>query len=75
MSGSARLADAGVSPDLARVAGRRILVFSPTIRYRLEPGDRALVAPGDAIVPGTPIAERTLDPADLDQLGFERARR
>ena len=68
MSGSARLADAGVSPDLARVAGRRILVFSPTIRYRLEPGDRALVAPGDAIVPGTPIAERTLEP-ELVEVG------
>jgi hypothetical protein len=68
MSGSARLADAGVSPDLARVAGRRILVFSPTIRYRLEPGDRALVAAGDAIVPGTPIVERTLEP-ELVEVG------
>ena len=62
MSVSGPSADTMVPPELARVAARRILVFSPTIRYRLEPGDRALVAPGDAIVPGTAIAERTLEP-------------
>jgi len=68
MTAAGRPSDAAVTPDLARVAGRRILVFSPTIRYRLEPGDRALVAPGDAIVPGTPIAERTLEP-ELVEVG------
>ena len=55
-----------ISPDLARVASRRILVFSPTIRYRLAPGDRVLVAPGDAVVPGMPIAERTPDAEFVD---------
>ena len=68
MSVSGPSADTRVAPELARVAGRRILVFSPTIRYRLEPGDRALVAPGDAIVPGMPIAERTLEP-ELVEVG------
>jgi hypothetical protein len=61
MTARQKLAGAEISPDLARVVGRRVLVFSPTIRYRLEPGDRALVAPGDTVEPGTPIAERTLE--------------
>jgi hypothetical protein len=55
-----------ISPDFARVSPRRILVFSPTIRYRLAPGDRVLVAPGDAVVPGMPIAERTPDVEFVD---------
>jgi len=55
-----------IAPDFARVAARRILVFSPTIRYRLGPGDRALVAPGDAVEPGMPIAERTPDAELVD---------
>ena len=33
---------------------------------RLGPGDRALVAPGDAVVPGMPIAERTPDAEPVD---------
>jgi hypothetical protein len=57
-----------ISPELARVAGRRVLVFSPTIRFRLGPGDRALVEPGDSVVPGMPIAERTPD-AELIDVG------
>lgn len=65
-----------ISPELTRVVGRRILVFSPTIRYRLEPGDRALVAPGDVVVPGTPILERTPDVelVDVGRLGSEDGR-
>jgi hypothetical protein len=59
---------AELPPEFARVAQRRVLVFSPTIRYRLGPGDRALVAPGDAVVPGMPIAERTPD-AELVGVG------
>lgn len=51
---------------LAGVATRRILVFSPTIHYRLAPGDRALVAPGEVVSAGTPIAERTPDAEPLD---------
>jgi hypothetical protein len=50
-----------IPEDLARVSCRRILVFSPIIKFRLGPGDRALVAPGDRVVAGMPIAERTLD--------------
>jgi hypothetical protein len=60
------LPGAEVSPEFARVAARRILVFSPTIRCRLGPGDRALVAPGDSVVPGMPIAERTPDAELID---------
>jgi hypothetical protein len=57
-----------IPPDLARIAGRRVLVFGPTIRFRLAPGDRALVEPGDSVVPGMPIAERTPD-AELVDVG------
>jgi hypothetical protein len=55
-----------IPPDLARVAARRVLVFSPTIRFQLRPGDRALVEPGDSVVPGMPIAERTQDAEFID---------
>jgi len=51
---------------LAHVATRRILVFSPTIHFRLSPGDRALVAPGESVSTGTPIAERTPDAESID---------
>jgi hypothetical protein len=68
MSVTERPGSVDVSPDLARVVGRRILVFSPTIRYRLEPADRVLVAPGDAIAPGMPILERTFE-AELVEVG------
>lgn len=72
MSVTERLPDSVVSPELARVAGRRVIVFSPMIRFRLNPGDRALVAPGDSIVPGMPIAERTPDASvvDVGRLGL-----
>jgi hypothetical protein len=66
MSAVRPLPGAEISPEFARVAARRILVFSPTIRYRLGPGDRALVAPGDSVVPGMPIAERTPDAELVD---------
>jgi hypothetical protein len=65
MSMTGRL-PAEISPELARVAGRRVIVFSPMIRFRLGPGDRALVARGDLIVPGMPIAERTPDASLVD---------
>ncbi|MGA3030133.1 MAG: hypothetical protein ABSE58_05240 [Candidatus Limnocylindrales bacterium] len=54
------------SSDLARVAARRMLIFSPTIRFALGPGDRALVAAGDTVVPGMPIVERTPEPELVD---------
>lgn len=55
-----------IAAALARVATRRILVFSPTIHFRLSPGDRALVAPGESVSTGTPIAERTPDAEVVD---------
>ena len=64
-----------IPPELARVAGRRVLVFSPTIHFRLGPGDRALVVPGDAVVPGMPIAERTPDAELVDVGRLERTER
>src|SRR5450830_987901 len=77
MSMRERLPGSEISPELARVTGRRVIVFSPMIRFRLNPGDRALVAPGDSIVPGMPIAERTPDASvvDVGRLGLaENAR-
>lgn len=64
-SGGRASADA-LPVGLARVPVRRILVLSPTIRFLLEPGDRALVAPGEAVLPGTPLAERTPDSVLVD---------
>jgi hypothetical protein len=55
-----------MSAELARVAARRVLVSSPTIRYRLGPGDRALVGPGDPVVPGMAILECTPDAEYVD---------
>jgi len=51
---------------MARIASRPLLLRSPTIRFVLAPGDRALVAPGEAVLPGTPLAERTPDAAFVD---------
>jgi hypothetical protein len=51
---------------LERVAGRRILVFAPVIEFNLGPGDRALVGPGDTVVAGQAIAERTPDAEIVD---------
>jgi hypothetical protein len=64
-----------IAAALARVATRRILVFSPTIHFRLSPGDRALVAPGESVSTGTPIAERTPDAelVDAGRLDIEAA--
>ncbi len=62
MTAAEELLGVATSPDLARVAGRRMLLQSPTIRFALGPGDRALVAAGDGVVPGMPIIERTSEP-------------
>ncbi|MFI5259357.1 MAG: hypothetical protein ACHQ01_07100 [Candidatus Limnocylindrales bacterium] len=74
MSAVEPLPQVEISPDLARVAGRRMLVLSPTIRFALGPGDRALVAAGDKVVPGMPIAERTPEPelVDVGRVDFEQ---
>jgi hypothetical protein len=55
-----------IPAELARINGRRVLVFSPIIRFALGPGDRALVSVGDRVVPGMPIAERTPDAGVVD---------
>jgi len=59
----ARLSVEALERSMARISSRPLLLRSPTIRFVLRPGDRALVGPGDAVLPGMPIAERTLDTA------------
>ena len=66
MSPARRSARPALDPALARVPMRRILVLGPTIRFRLRPGDRALVRPGDTVTPGMALAERTPDPVLMD---------
>ncbi|MGD0018214.1 MAG: hypothetical protein ABSD62_03085 [Candidatus Limnocylindrales bacterium] len=56
----------GLPPEFSRIPGRRILIVSPTVQIRLGPGDRALVSPGNRVVAGSPIAERTCDPEFID---------
>ena len=63
--------DAATSADLADtrphgrgldlVTSRPLVSEAIEIGFRLAPGDRPIVAPGDAIVAGTPIAERLRD--------------
>jgi hypothetical protein len=62
----ARLSVEALERSMARISSRPLLLRSPTIRFVLRPGDRALVGPGDAVLPGMPIAERTLDTAFVD---------
>jgi hypothetical protein len=52
--------------ELGLVATRRLLDGATDVRFRLLPGDRALVAPGESVVPGAPIAERLRDPRLLE---------
>jgi hypothetical protein len=61
-----RLSSEDLAQSMARIAGRPLLLRSPTIRFVLAPGDRALVVPGDVVLPGIPIAERTRDTAFVD---------
>ena len=48
------------------VAPRALLSGPVEVSFRLAPGDRPLVAAGDAVVPGTPIAERLRDARLVD---------
>jgi hypothetical protein len=61
-----RAAPAAMAPDYARIPARRILLVSPTIHFRLGPGDRALVSSGQKIAAGAVIFERTIDPEFID---------
>jgi hypothetical protein len=48
--------------DLGLVPARRLIVVEPVVRFGLAPGDRILVAPGDAVTPGLGLAEHQRDP-------------
>jgi hypothetical protein len=67
-----RLAADAIERSMAGIASRPLLLRSPTIRFVLRPGDRALVSAGEAVLPGTPIAERTLDTGfvDVGRIGY-----
>jgi hypothetical protein len=47
--------------DVGVVALRRLVDDAAEARFDLSPGDRSLVAPGETVVAGTPIAERLRD--------------
>ncbi len=48
--------------ELGLVAMRPLLLSPIDIAFRMTPGDRALVAVGESVVPGARIAERLRDP-------------
>jgi hypothetical protein len=47
--------------DLGVVRMRRLVEAPIEVSFPLAPGDRALVAPGESVVPGAPIIERVRD--------------
>jgi len=53
-------------PDLGIVRMRRLLEGPVDVTIPLAPGDRALVAAGESVVPGAPIVERIRDPRLID---------
>ena len=61
-----RLSAADIERSMRRIASRPLLLRGPTIRFVLGPGDRALVSAGEEVLPGMPLAERTLDAAFVD---------
>ena len=54
------------SSDLGLVTTRTLVSGSADVTFRLEPGDRPLVASGESVVAGAPIAERLRDPQLLE---------
>ena len=58
----------GPRADLGLVSARRLIDGPVEITFPLAPGDRALVAAGETVVAGAPIAERLRDPVLTDQL-------
>lgn len=52
--------------DLGLVTTRTLVSGSSDVTFRLEPGDRPLVATGESVVAGAPIAERLRDPRLLE---------
>ena len=57
-----------VPADLGLVSARRLIDPPAEITFPLAPGDRALVAAGETVVAGAPIAERLRDPVLIDQV-------
>jgi hypothetical protein len=55
-----------VASDVRLVAARQLVVAPIDVRFRLTPGDRPLVAAGESVVIGAPIADRLRDPG-LDE--------
>ena len=53
--------------DVRLVPARRLITAPVDALFALAPGDRALVAAGDSVVVGAPIAERLRDPR-LDEV-------
>ena len=60
------------SGDVRLVPARRLVVSPVDAVFALTPGDRPLVAAGDSVVVGAPIAERLRDPR-LDELDIPAA--
>jgi hypothetical protein len=60
-------------PDLGLVRMRRLLDGPVDVTFPLAPGDRALVAAGESVVPGAPILERVRDPRLTDVVVPETA--
>ena len=58
--------------DVRLVPARRLILAPVDVLFALSPGDRALVAPGDSVVVGAPIAERVRDPR-LDEVDVPAA--
>src|SRR5690349_16622435 len=56
------------SRDLGVVRRRRLLEAPIEVTFPLAPGDRALVAPGESVVPGAPIVERVRGPRIIDSV-------
>jgi hypothetical protein len=57
-----------IDQGLAFVASRPVVEGPIEVKFRLAPGDRSFVLPGEALVPGARIADRLRDPR-LVELG------
>jgi hypothetical protein len=55
-----------VQDDVGLVAVRRLIDPGVDVMFRMGPGDRALVAVGESVVAGAPIAERLRDARVID---------
>ncbi len=67
MTDTPHLLDEPEAADLTLVAERPLLHASVDVRFAIAPGDRALVAAGETVVAGAPIAERLRD-AHLEEV-------